>query len=115
MNMNVALENLVEAINSDYIQSQGDLSSLPEKNRENRLKMIEKFKNSFSFKFGKKYVKIVKDGSVWGFVVNTSDDPSFRYGDILKAASWASPARNVPRGNVFENYLVQWTGPISFR
>jgi len=39
----------------------------------------------------------------------------FRYGDILKAASWATPARNGARGNVFEEYTVRWTGPLYFR
>ena len=32
-------------------------------------------------------------------------------GDILKAAGYNAPALNRPRGNVFENYSVAWTGP----
>jgi hypothetical protein len=115
MNMTVALEKLVDAINADYVAFQGDLSALSETRRAQRLQMIENFKNSFSVNVGKKYIKVVKDGSVWGFIVNTTDDPMFRYGDILKAASWAAPARNGARGNVFEDYTVQWTGPLYFR
>jgi hypothetical protein len=115
MNMTVALEKLADAIHADYVAFQGDLSSLPENRRAHRLQMIESFKNSFSFVEGKKYIKVVKDDSVWGFVVNTTDDAMFRYGDILKAASWASPARNSARGNVFEEYSVQWTGPLYLR
>lgn len=115
MDMNAAIAKLIDAINDDYVAFQGDLSVLPEPRRAHRLQMIENFKKSFSVNIGKKYIKIVKDGSAWGFIVNTSDDPMFRYGDILKAASWASPARNGARGNVFGNYDVQWTGPLYFR
>ena len=115
MNMKCAIEALVEAINSDYVRSSGDLSALPEARRAHRVKMIENFKNSLSVAEGKKYIKIVKDGSVWGFVVNVHDDKMFRYGDILKAATWTTPTRNAARGNVFENYEVEWTGPLYLR
>jgi len=115
MNMNSAIENLISAIHADYVRFSGDLSDLPEDRRAHRMGMIEEFKNSLSAVEGKKYIKIAKDGSVWGFVVNVHDDKMFRYGDILKAASWAAPARNGARGNVFEEYSVQWTGPLYFR
>jgi hypothetical protein len=115
MNMNSAIENLIAAINDDYVRFSGDLSALPEARRVVREKMIENFKKSFSVNEGKKYIKIVKDGSVWGFVVNTTEDKMFRYGDILKAVSWSAPARNAARGNVFEDYTVEWTGPLYLR
>lgn len=52
---------------------------------------------------GKKYIKIVeKRGSVWGFVVKKSEG-KFKQGDILKAASWSSPAKNFARGNVYSS------------
>ena len=115
MDMNIAIENLISAIHADYVAFNGDLSSLPEARRVHRMKMVEEFKNSLSMMVGKKYIKIVKEGSVWGFVVNTTDDKMFRYGDILKAVSWATPARNAARGNVFEDYEVEWTGPRYLR
>ena len=111
MNMNAAIENLLTAIIDDYTEYQGRLDKLDESARAIRERMNKEFRESLSFKEGKKYIKVTKDGSVWGFVVNTTDDPKFRYGDILKAVSWASPARNAPRGNVFEDYDVAWTGP----
>ena len=40
-----------------------------------------------------------------------NDDAKFKKGDILKAASFNSPARNQARGNIFEKYSVAWTGP----
>jgi hypothetical protein len=62
---------------------------------------------------GKKYVKIVREGSVHSFVM-MEDDSKFRRGDILRAASWAAPARNSARGNVLTGDLsrVSWTGVI---
>ena len=34
----------------------------------------------------------------------------FKKGDILKAASWQNPTLNAPRGNIFGDYVVKWTG-----
>jgi hypothetical protein len=64
---------------------------------------------------GRKYLKIIKSDdaqqTVWGFVVK-EDDKKFKAGDILKAASWASPARNQARGNILDGgYSIRWTGP----
>jgi len=64
------------------------------------------------FEPGSKYVKVVKisaggSRSVHSFVEKES-------GVIWRAASWKAPARNFPRGNVFDadTYLnrLQWTG-----
>jgi hypothetical protein len=116
MTMNAAIEKLIEAIITDYVTWQNvESTSVHDHARAVKLKMIETFKNKLSVKSGKKYIKIISDGSVWGFVVNASDDPQFRYGDILKAASWSTPARNTARGNVFEDYSVAWTGPHYLR
>jgi hypothetical protein len=50
---------------------------------------------------GKKYIKIVSEDntggrSAWGFVNMGS-------GDVLKAASWAAPAKHA-RGNIFDEF-----------
>ena len=70
--------------------------------------------NRLSVQEGRKYLKIVKTDnqkSVWGFI-QKDDDGKFRAGDILKAASWASPARNKARGNILDGgYQIRWTGP----
>ena len=76
---------------------------------------IEEFRKTLSVLEGSKYLKIIKkmgnQECVWGFVVK-KDDKKFRAGDILKAASWASPARNQARGNILDGgYQIRWTGP----
>lgn len=78
------------------------------------LKELDYDENKFGVEFavGSKYVKIVTisaggSRSVHSFVEKSN-------GDIWKAASWASPARNFTRGNVFNasSYAknVRWTG-----
>jgi len=70
----------------------------------------------YEIKVGKKYIKVISDGGVNSFVVNTDTDPKFKLGDVLMAASWNSPARNSARGNVLEGgFPIQWTGPLYLR
>ena len=73
---------------------------------------LKEYADSFTVNTrGSKYVKLINGNSVWGFVVKKDGD-KFKRGDILKAASWAKPATNAARGNIFEEYTVQWTGPL---
>jgi len=80
-----------------------------------RTEAIEAFEQSLQVEEGRKYLKVTKrlgtQTMVWGFIVKGDNDKLFRKGDILKAASWASPARNKARGNIFDDYDVRWTGP----
>ena len=72
--------------------------------------MRQEFRDGLGYEpGGRKYLKIVKDNSVWGFINLTN--PKFKEGDILKAAGWRTPALNQARGNLFEDYSVAWTGP----
>jgi hypothetical protein len=105
--LNTAVEILVEAIKTDY---RGWLLGRKEEVSDVRLKMISEFERKVVVEEGRKYLKIVKDNSVWGFIVKTAEG-KFKAGDILKAASWASPVKNAARGNVFDGYTVSWTGP----
>jgi len=73
-------------------------------------------------KYAKNYVKLIKNnydkktmkdlnsGSVYGFIVKNPDDKMFKVGDILKAQSFKAPARNFPRGTIFDDFSYQ---PIS--
>jgi len=78
------------------------------------LKEIDCSKDKFGIEFeaGSKYVKVVSisgggSRSVHCFVEKAN-------GNILRAASWKSPARNFVRGNVYDqaSYIdrVRWTG-----
>ena len=90
---------------SDSVAAKGTLSPFAQQ-------QIDGFMESLEFRGGSKYIKVIRENSVWGFIVNTENDKKFKYGDILKAAGWAAPARNKARGNVFEDLSwVQWTGP----
>ena len=64
---------------------------------------------------GKTYAKVIVNTfaqkSVHSFVVLKSGE-KFNFGDILKAASWAAPAKNKARGNVLDGdwFRATWTG-----
>jgi len=106
--MNEAIAALIEAIKNDY-------ENYTDNTSEVRRRMIKEFNEKITYTVGKKYTKIITGNSVWGFVVN-DDDGKFRKGDILKAASWASPAKNAARGNIIDgDYEIQWTGPNYLR
>ena len=107
--MQTQIDTLIEAIKTDYIKfaTRGGTKPL----EGYFANQIEKFDDLIEVKYGNKYIKIIKENSVWGFIVNTDNDKKFKKGDILKAAGWNAPARNAARGNVFENYSVAWTGP----
>jgi len=105
------IETLIENIKTDYYNwtSRGGTKELTEVNEN----MIAAFNNGLEVREGNKYIKIVTNNSVWGFVVKGDNDKKFQKGDILKAAGFATPARNHARGNVFAtDYAINWTGPL---
>ena len=101
---NKAIDKLIVAIGDDYklfnLRSEYGYDA----------ERVDKFRNELSVKTGRKYAKILTDRSVWGFV-QLEDDAKFKKGDILMAAGYNAPARNKPRGNIFDGYQIQWTGP----
>ena len=111
--LEASINRLMDTIKQDYYNwtlRNRPVSELSEIN----LKMIQEFNESLTYSVGQKYIKIMREGSaVWGFIVNTDFDKKFNRGDILKAASWNTPARNKPRGNILLNDFswVRWTGP----
>lgn len=105
-----AIQKYLELIKADYA-AWGARDSMDEIQEKIRADMIERFNAGLGFEVGSKYVKIVANGGVHSFIV-IKPDAKFKYGDILKAASWAAPAKNFARGNIFTGYLsrVTWTG-----
>ena len=120
--LNDHTNNLLDLIREDY----SDWSELCEKydgasdsRKKIKDEMIEAFNQGLTFEKGRKYLKIIssrRNGQrcVWGFVVASTDDKKFQFGDILKAGGWAAPARNFSRGNVFKlgARRFRWSGCI---
>jgi len=109
--MQKALENLKNDIIADYEGWQTTPRT------EVQARMLDEFINGLQFEEGRKYIKVIKNGSnqrtVWGFIVNVDNDKKFRKGDLLMAASWSAPARNKARGNILDGgYTVRWTGTL---
>jgi len=110
LDLDEAVDFLIENIKDDYLtyslRGEDELSDIGKT-------MVSEFNNGFEVRPGKKYIKIINRNSVWGFVVATNNDSKFSKGTILKAAGWATPARNHGRGNVFDGgYTIMWTGPL---
>jgi hypothetical protein len=68
---------------------------------------------SFTYKVSRKYIKIISESnqrSVWGFINKSewtkSSGITFKCGDVLMSAGWATPALNSPRGNLFDGYEI---------
>ena len=77
---------------------------------EFRLEMFENFKDGLGYIPGRKYLKVVTEKSLWGFI--NLKNTKFKEGDILKGAGYNAPALNKARGNIFnDNYEISWTGP----
>lgn len=103
--MKEQIETLIQKIKEDYIQAFGT-------NSDYCKSQVDNWEKDTTVTYGKKYIKVSKNGSVWGFVVATDTDKQFKKGDLLKAASWKAPARNQARGNILDGDYswVRWTG-----
>ena len=73
-------------------------------------------KMDLSLKVGRKFIKVVHNNSVWGFIAKVDGVhkglPMLK-GDILKAATWHAPAKH-SRGSIFDAEMhksFSWTGP----
>lgn len=95
MSIYYRIEELLDLITDSYVRD----FKRPDESTD---AVGRRFRKKLSLTVGKKYIRIVSSGSAWGFVVNTRDDSKFAYGDLLKPASWKTPARNFSRNNVFD-------------
>ena len=103
-----ALDRLVENIDKDYkgwkTRSKYDdmPGAFPDVNIE--------------IKSGRKFIKIIRDNSVWGFVSlvdGVHKGAPIKIGDIMKAESWRAAAKH-SRGSIFDKEFhksFSWTGP----
>jgi len=110
-----SVSTLLKNIKVDYANWGSDIDKLNESQKSIRLKMIDEFNNNLSVRSGRKFDKVVSNGSVWGFIAKTNGVlkgiPYF-VGDVFKAAGWRAPAKHV-RGSIFSNETnwFSWTGP----
>jgi len=110
-----SVSTLLKNIKVDYANWGSDIDKLNESQKSIRLKMIDEFNNNLSVRSGRKFDKVVSNGSVWGFVAKTNGVlkgiPYF-VGDVFKPAGWRAPAKHV-RGSIFSNETnwFSWTGP----
>ena len=95
-----AMNNLLENIHKDYVKWCNGRNMLHE---------------DLYLKPGRKFIKVIRGGSVWGFVAKEdgiNKGLPMKCGDVLKAAGWSAPAKHT-RGNIFnknQDYF-RWTGP----
>ena len=108
--MENAIAQYLNHIRNDYA-NWGKNDNMDETQSKIRAMMIEEFNLALHAEYGKKFIKIIKDGSVHSFIV-IEDGPKWKAGDILKAATWKAPAQNFSRGNVFVGDFsrITWTG-----
>jgi len=98
-----AVNDLLLGIEADYINWCGGRPRSSYKMNEMRITE------------GSKYVKIIRDNSVWGFIAKKSGvlkGIPYSIGDVFKPAGWSAPAKHV-RGNIFsgKDNWYSWTGP----
>ena len=108
-NLKDGIKNMIEGAKADYVKwsVKSDGSQSPYAQEQ-----IQKWDSNTKITEGKKYIKVVQENGVFCFVMK-EDEGRFKKGDILKAAGWAKPALNSPRGNVLTgDYYIQWTGPL---
>jgi hypothetical protein len=98
----------LEAIRADYaaFKFRGEHANSPW-----TAEMVKEFNRTLTYEIGSRYVKVITGTSVHSFIC-INDMGKFCKGDILKAASFKSPAKNFARGNVVLGQYpnVQWTG-----
>ena len=96
--LNQAINQLINNIHKDYYEGPTRVGGL-----------------DIKLKPGRKFIKIIEDRSVWGFVAKvdgTHKGLPMKEGDVFRPASWSQAAKHT-RGNVFadtQDYFT-WSGP----
>ena len=104
------IKNLMSGAKQDYVRMSTN-NGLKELTGYS-LEQTNKWDSNTRIFNGKKYIKVVQENGVFGFIVK-EDFKHFKKGDVLKAAGYNAPALNSARGNVLTgNYAIQWTGPL---
>lgn len=107
--MDMALTEYMDKIQADYNKFQGktnDWLKSVNSGFEPECKQL-----NITFVRGSKFFKCVVNNSAHSFICRKAHD-NWQVGDVLKAASWAAPAKNFVRGNVLTQTFerLSWTG-----
>ena len=113
--MKKEIQAYLDYIIANYQQWQNMCNAMTSDEVAKRIRdqMFEEFKQGLEVQEGSKYIKIIQNRSVHSFIVKKdTKDGKFKTGDILKAASWAAPAKNFKRGNILTGDFgtTSWTG-----
>jgi len=112
------IENIIETAKMDYAKWTGACSEKAGKEERSEYfqRTLEEFEDKCEVREGQNYIKVIRDNSVHCFGIKKltakTEAKGFKVGDILKPAGWAAPALNKARGNVFEGFYMNWTGPL---
>jgi hypothetical protein len=108
--MEQALNQYLEAIKADYRKwNKTEVLSDFQRLETVEGRMTDEFEKNLHVVETQLYYRVHSKTSVHSFIVK-EDGPKFKRGDILKAASWRTPAKNQARGNIFGEYKTLWTG-----
>lgn len=114
MNEKLDFTAYLDHIKADYLSWTLRGRSMDELSEINK-QMIQEFNDGLTVELGSKYAKVITDRgnqrSVHSFIVIKADK-KFPVGTILKAASWAAPAKNFTRGTIQDGNFsrIAWTG-----
>ena len=108
------LDLYLDHIRADFARFQ-DRPGLDALSQQIAQEMIQRFSDEIRVVEGKRYLKVVTGSGVQDRVhsfICRQDQGKFKAGDVLKAASWAAPAKNFARANLFRGDFssVRWTG-----
>ena len=109
---------LLKNIGKDYASWTGiePLREMDESALKIKKESSERFKKGLKLSHGRKYIKVMENNRVWGFIAVTDGvlkGIPYKFGDVFKAASWRAPAKHV-RGSIYLDRTdwFHWTGPM---
>ena len=129
--VNEGLIILIEKIANNYEGWIESIKSRDGKDAKFRDMQAENFRNNLRVELTRKYIKVIADDSVWGFIVRANDsvqcstsEAYFSRGDILKSASQKQSFKKYNLGNIihgnpnnydkpnpdYPDFKTYWTG-----
>lgn len=106
------IQKLFDKMIEDYARTWLSNPTIDDERMAFRQEMCKQYKENLHFDVLQKYIRIVRDDTAAGFIVNTKSDKKYPLGTLLYAKSWHTPSRNHARGNIFEveKAKIRWTG-----